>query len=66
MKGHGCVRAAAQTFFGRVVNVLPIPKVFGYVTGDQVMLRNKREKPAAAVRISAVSRFNVQIGQTFA
>ena len=47
--------------FNRVINILPEPKVFGNVPWNQMVLWDKREKSTSTVRISTVTRFDIQI-----
>ena len=37
VKGDGVVAATVRPHFGRVVNITPIPHVFGNVPGNEVM-----------------------------
>ena len=52
VEGDSAIATAPHPLHHRVVNILPVPKVFGHVTGNKVVLGHKRKKSTAAQRIS--------------
>ncbi len=61
VEGNGAVGAAAEALFARVVDVLPVPKVFGHVIGDEVMFGHEREEAPSAFGVSRVAGDDAQV-----